>query len=228
MLLIVLGLLTLGVAPAFAFTDNFNRENANNLGPNWTQKVGTMGIEGNQAASWEQYPNYATVNGFSQNYLSTQVSVDAIDINGGLAYVALMFGIASDSQSIFVKVQDQGGNGSFNYYAFYYGNNGGGGKFHLLDTPFDKGRITAWASDVDTFWLGIDSNFDGIYEQTYSYTGWSGYTFGTGVGLGMYGNVRADNFSTEGGGQQVPEPLTALLLGIGLVGIVGSRRRLTR
>lgn len=223
--LFIVGLIVVSsVAPVLAFTDDFNRANSPDLGPNWTLQGGSsIGIVSNQAATTNAGSYYATVNGFSGSYLSTKVSVDAIDIDTNLSYVAVMFGIQTSGESIFVKVQDQGGNGSFNYYAFYYGNNGGG-LFGTLDSPFQAGRITAYAVDADTIRLDIDSNFDGIVDQFYTNSGWSSKTLGTGIGLGMYGTARADNYSTEGGAQTVPEPTTMLLLGLSLAGLAGVSR----
>ena len=219
LLLVALAMAVFAATPLPAFTDDFNRADSLSLGSNWTQ-YGDMGILDNQASSSTRASNYATVNGFSGNYLSTIVSVDAININVGtdVHYVALLFGVASSSESIFVKVQDQGGNGQFNTAFFYYGNNGVDGTYFLLDSPFQQGRIFAWASDIDTMSLGIDTNFDNVLEQTYSTTGWASKTFGDGVGLGLFNNsVRADNFSTER--TPVPEPSTFLLLGGGLAGL---------
>jgi hypothetical protein len=81
--------------------------------------------------------------------------------------------------------------------------------------------MTVWASDADTIELGIDTNFDGVFEQTYSDAGWTSRTLGTGIGLGMLGDVRADNYSAN----VVPEPSTALLLGFGLIGLAGYGRK---
>jgi hypothetical protein len=206
-------------AGADSFFDNFNRADASDLGPNWTVN-GSIGISGNRAASTVQDSNYATVNGFSDSYLTTKLAVDAVNPSA-FNYTALMLGYADADHNLFVKVQVQGGTGGYNYAAFYYGNNLAGSFFGI--TPFDAGRISVYAIDTWTVQLDIDSNFDGFAEQTYThpYTAAEIAGLGTGIGLGMYGAALADNYAAN---NVVPIPGAAWLLGSGLLGLAGWRR----
>lgn len=228
MVILTLGLV-LGLAigaGAASFSDNFNRADAGDLGPNWTAGYGVIGISGNRAASWAFQSNYAVVKGFSDDYRTTKLCVDAVSTSTDLNYVALMLGYADANHSIFVKVQDQEGSDSlYEHAAFYYGNNGGG--FFFTITPFDAGRISVYALDANTIRLDIDSNFDGSPDQTYSYaySNWEIANLGSGIGLGMYGPALADNYCANA---VVPLPGALLLTGTGLLGLMGWRRRLGR
>jgi hypothetical protein len=219
--------LALGVtlpASADSFFDNFNRPDAANLGSNWTTGSGSIGIANNMAASSFSSANYATVNGFSGSYLTTRLSVDALSTSTNLNYVALMLGYANSSNNLFIKVQDQNNANKFGKAAFYYGNNGGGYFFDV--TPFDAGRITVYAINANTIQLDIDSNFDGIADQSYThaYSASQIAALGPGIGLGMYGPALADNYAAN----VVPLPGTLLLFGPGLVGLAALRRKLGR
>jgi hypothetical protein len=218
---LVLGLVI--SAQADSFFDNFNRSDSPNLGPNWTTS-GSIGIASNQAASTNEVANFATVNGFSQSYLTTRLSVDAVSTSTTLNYVALILGYADAAHNIFVKVQNQSDlDNQYHHAAFYYGNNGGG-NFFLLDTPFAQGRISVYALDADTIRLDIDSNFDDVADQfyTWDYSAAQIATLGTGIGLGMYGQALADNYAAN---YAAPLPGTLLLLGPGLIGLAVLRRK---
>jgi hypothetical protein len=225
--------LSLGAGAQVLFSDDFNRPDSSNLGPSWTQVAGSsIGISGGAAiATTHDWP-LAIVNGISVGYQDAVLTVDALHAAAGsLDYVALVYGYKDNDHCLFVKVQQQGAN-QYNYAAFFYGNNGAG-DFFSLSTPFDSARIGTWALDADTIRLGIDTNFDGVWDQTYDYAGVSSLTLGTGVGLGMYSSnsdrgVRADKYVVSGksaGHGDVPEPSTVVFAVGAVLGGVLLRRR---
>jgi hypothetical protein len=224
--------LSLGAGAQVLFSDDFNRPDSSNLGPSWTQVAGSsIGISGNAAiATTHDFP-LAIVNGISVGYQDAVLTVDALHpAAGSLDYVALVYGYKDNDHCLFVKVQQQGAN-QYNWAAFYYGNNNlAGGDFFSLSTPFDSARIGTWALDADKIRLGIDTDFDGVWDQTYDYVGVSSLTLGTGVGLGMYSSnsVLADNFVVSGksaGHGDVPEPSTVVFAVGAVLGGVLLRRR---
>ena len=202
--------------------DDFNRPNAPDLGLNWTIQYANAEIVDGMARALEGAPNaaLATFNGVTAN----NAFVDVYHIGSDTTYLALVLGYEDVSNNYFIKIQDNGGAGAFNYAAFYYGNNGGGGSFFPLDALFSSGRLTAFMSGtIATLW--IDSNFDGTPEQTYTYD-YGTSTGGDGIGLGLYGTARADNFGTGEFVSAIPEPGTLALLacGLGLFGLRARRR----
>jgi hypothetical protein len=196
--------------------DDFNRPDSPTLGSNWTVQVGGAEIYNNtaRALGGSQNPNLVTFNGVSAN----NAFVDVYAVGSGTTYIALDLAFLDANNNYFIKVQHQDAGTDFDHAAFYYGNNGGG-SFFTLSSPFSSGRITAFFSGT-TATLNIDTNFDGITDQSYSYT-YGNSTGGTGIGLGLYGTAQADNF----GSGVVPEPGTLVMFGSGLVGLAGILRR---
>lgn len=216
---VLLAVLLFAASVAYAdILDNFNRPDSPTLGPNWTVQNGGAEIYSltARASGASQSFNLVTYNGVSSN----NAFVDVYSMDSSLAYIALDIAYLDVSNNYFIKVQNQGGGASgFNYAAFYYGNNGPTGDFFLLNSPFTSGQITAsFLGTIAT--LSIDSNFDGIADQTYTFD-YGISTGGTGIGLGLYGTAQADNFGTSA----VPEPGSMLLLGTGLLGVAGAIRR---
>ncbi len=210
-------------ASATVVLDDFNRADGTNMGPNWTEQAGDFGIDGNRASG--RNLSLMTYNGSAS---ATEASVDVfINPNFGVQYGAIVLGYANLSNNLFIKVQSNGGP-AFDYAAFYFGNNGGG-NFFALGSTFTSARITASLTGT-TATLEIDSNFDSIADQVYTYDYSAGQiaALGSGVGLGGYGYTFMDNFASDTGSsgpQNVPEPLSALLFGAGLLGLGGLSRR---
>ncbi len=209
-------------AGAQTFSDDFNRANSGTLGSNWTLVSPTTQIINNAATNGSSSLGLSTVNGYSAAYTAVTVSADVQSGQSGTSYVALVFGYASTSaqQAIFIKIQDNDGNGTFDALGFYTGNNVNSGLsgFGSLSTPFSRAHIAVWASDANTVNLGVDTDFNGTFDQTYSSTGASSLALGTGVGLGLYGTAIADNYLAV-----VPEPATLLVFGLGALAL--RRRR---
>lgn len=211
---LVLALVVAASLASAAILDDFNRPDASTLGPNWTVVAGGAGIVGNRAYGLSDL-SLVVYNGAS----ASSAFVDVYNTGTGLQYAALVLGYSGVNSNYFIKVQNQSGGTQFGNYAFYYGNNGGGGTFAALNTPFSSGRIWATYSGT-TAWLYIDSNFDGIADQQYSHVYGSAVS-GSGIGLGFYGATQVDNF---GAGEpvfgEIPEPATASLVLAGLCAVV--------
>lgn len=188
-------------------SDDFNRPDALTLGPNWTTQAGTVGIMNSQAFGYGL--SYASYNGASSNFVSFDISL----VGGGTSYIAGMLGLGGVDNA-FIKVQNNGGlSRQFDSYAFYTNNNGNG-TFATLTSPFDTAHVEiSMVGYLAT--LKITPNVGGVQTYTHSYV-----LSGTGVGLGFYGDARADNFSTAAGLSTVPEPAAwgLMLIGFGLAG----------
>jgi hypothetical protein len=81
---------------------------------------------------------------------------------------------------------------------------GTGSGFQALDAPFEQARLTVYFSDPDTVVAELDTDFDGIPDQTYTRTGVLGIAAGLGTGFGIgawQAAAEFDNWSvTVGGG----------------------------
>jgi hypothetical protein len=217
---VLLFVAAIAAANAGILLDDFNRPNAATLGPNWTQQAGTDQILNDQATAITDI-SLATFNGVS----STSAFVSVYDNGSGGQYIALDLGFTDATDNFFIKVQNNGDGSAFDYYGFYYGNNGGGGPFAPLSQTFTSALIWATFSGTSAT-LYIDPTFTGVAQQTYTYN-YGSNPGGTGIGLGFWGAAAADNFGEGIPNSATPEPATFWLLSSVLAaGLLGKLRRL--
>lgn len=146
--------------------------------------------------------------------------------NGAFSYAALAIGTSGTApgQGLFVKVQDNNGDGLFDTYGFYTGNNQSSGfsgaMFGVLDNPISRARVSAYV-DGDVVRLGIDSDFDGFSNATTSANGVGELALSDRFGFGISGGAYADNYSATA----VPEPASLAAIGVGLAALRRRRRK---
>ena len=215
-LCIAAGMVFLGGSHASAnllLLDDFNDGSTSG----WTvQTSGSQSESGGVRSGWST--SLETMDGIAES----TVGVDAIHGGGGVAYVALVTLYNDLSDNLFVKLQDNDGNGSFDSVFFYHGNNLSDGLVgaDYYDLSFE----------VSSTYFQLTNNLDGTVSAFVQATGdvidgtlTNSYT-GTGTGLGFYGNGQADNFY-GGPAAVVPEPSSSAMFGIGALGLFGYSRR---
>lgn len=193
-----------------AVLDNFDRPDAETLGPNWTQVAGSSSIISGQATGTSL--SMATFNGGTGN----TVSFDIADVGTGTQYIAAVLGYGAGN-NYFIKVQNNGYSEGFDTFGFYTGNNGSV-YFSNLTSVFTTGHVQAsFSGSIATLLITPTNGATQTYTYDYGYM-----PTGNGVGLGFYGAARADNFAAA-----VPEPETyaMLIAGLGLMGGIARRRK---
>ncbi|HEX5355137.1 MAG TPA: PEP-CTERM sorting domain-containing protein [Aquabacterium sp.] len=200
---------------AMTVADNFN----DGTFSGWTTQAGSFSESGGVLTGTTF--SLATLDGAS----ATTLGVDAIS-GAGVSYVALILNYSSLSDNLFVKLQDNTGDGKFDRVFMYRGNNGSsattGSYYFDLSTEVESSYFEASVNNV----TGLVTAKVGATGDVFSGTLSNSYT-GTGVGIGFYGNATANNYYVP---SAVPEPeaLAMLLAGVGVVGVMARKRRVAR
>lgn len=199
---------------AAVVSDNFNRPDSPDPGPNWSPQAGSWEIISGRARGTDS--SLMTFIGGSFNEPLLRVDAFSAQQAEGPSYVAMVSLFGDLNNNIFIKIQDNDQDGLFDRVYFYYGNNGdpwsgmtGGDYFQDLPTPIAAVHVST-AVLFDSITLQLDTDFDGIADQTYNRGGIPlGSPLGTGIGVGGYGFATVDNFMA------VPEPSPLLLAAAG-------------
>lgn len=220
---VVLGTATVSHAQ---FVDFFNRADAPDLGTDWTLVVNDTKIVSNMVENGTGADGLSVVTGYSAPLLSAVAAVDAFAGQGDNNHVAVLIGYAGvgGAQTLYAKIWDSNGDGIFDLWGLQDGNDGGGLPGALI-TPTSAARIYVWAPTNDIMRMGIDHDMDGTIDETHDRTNmliW-GTNLGTGIGLGIQGSAKADNFMDSF--DPVPEPASMVVLGLGAAALYRRRRK---
>ena len=188
----VLGLATasgaaLCTTSAIAAKDNFDRAA---LGKSWVVPSGdgSLFITNNQLQGDSLSLGYDKKSG-SDSTVSATVYLNSTD----LEYGAVASGDIAGDNNAFVKIQSQNADGMFEYGGFYTGDNIGGSFFQLNSTVPSPATLTvSFCGTVATMKI---KSAAGTQKYKFDY----GTTFGTGGGLGTYGEVSLDNYKSKAG-----------------------------
>lgn len=188
--------------------DDFNRANSGDLGADWTNQSGAIGITGNRAQGITNLSMF-TLNGVNDNYASSTMSCIVDNGGAGLAYVALVAGFADTSNNVFVKLQDNNFDSLMDRVFFYYGNNGGswGSTTYYYDLAVPTATATihlSFDNGGDRAVFTVENDTSGGTEVFYgdNLLGVAG-GLGTGFGMGTFGTCYADDYTVNDGGAQM-------------------------
>jgi hypothetical protein len=211
------------------FSDDFNRPDATTLGPNWTLQSGSFSIVSNRGQSTStgpgQWVQHAAAN---LGYANAKQTLDLI-AGPGFRFGALIFS-AGGTNVLFLKIQDNNGDGTLDTFGFYQGINGGpwtgGTGFGGLAIPTTQCRMTAYfTNNGDVAHIDLDHDFNGTIEESVSSPNLltSGLVLnGTGLGIGCWNIMTFDNWN--GGDGQAPTIIycTAKTNSLGCTPSIGS------
>lgn len=189
-------------------SDDFNRPDSTNMGPDWVEVYGNTAISGNAGvgASGPFSKGWMHHSSFQGNYVDSVQSMD-FQASGVLSNVVLLAGLDPNTWGcVSLKLQDNDGDGLmdrvFFESAFNAGNWGTVGspvKYDLM-TPTASGRLTLKFTDNgDTAVCEIENAASGQTETT-SASGILTFPFpltGDDFGIGHSGSPSFDNWSVS-------------------------------
>lgn len=183
------------------WSDDFNRESFRDL---WKLNTGTLGnffIENNVGAHEKLRTDVVTHLSASAPYQAWSQTIDLRPVTGGLRHVALGCGYGAGN-NLYLKLEATGDSG-FSSIGFYSGVNSSAGWTGAaptsapLSSVFAEGRVqvrfTEGGNKVNVV---VDTDYDGIPDQSYERSGVRSFMAGsgTGFGIGAYSVVRFDNW----------------------------------
>lgn len=181
--------------------DNFERPNGP-LGSSWVVVTGSASIVDKTARASQGFTRYVGNCASDPQTVEADIRV----VGSALQYGALMVD-GNNNNNLFVKVQQQNGNGRFTHVGFYQGNNDtegwggmtGGPAFFTLDDQFVSAHMTVIHNGFGDVTLVLSNIDGGRGRQIYERGGWAPLD-GTRAGFGGFsGTTIIDNWGAGGG-----------------------------
>lgn len=164
------------------------------LGSNWWVHSGTFEIVDQKALGKLAYPNLATYNSVGAVQVEADISLSP---GGGAQYAGLVLNYDEGVTNLFLKLQDNDGNGTFEHGACYTGNNNSGAAFGLeffaLSSPFSSAHMRVSVNEDRVVHITLTKIDGGSGSQYYQCAG-APPAEGYGVGMASWGGGRVDNF----------------------------------
>jgi hypothetical protein len=172
------------------FTINNNRGSCNAGTDSWIEHTLAAGFYGDMTVAVDFLPRVA---------------------GSSLIYVGFAIGLQPSWESIFIKLQDNNGDGNYDRLFFEPAINAGGGwtagYVHNLAVPTPSGRMSAYfTGGGDVANLDIDRNFDGVVDEHFQVPGIlaANLNLGSRVAICCYGAPAFDNFVCTDGSTPAP------------------------
>lgn len=197
-----------------SWSDDFNRPNASTLGPDWSPMNGNFGISSNRGYGIATQHGIAVHATAAATYSDVVNTIDFLPLlqPPPLHYVGLAIGFAPSWASIFVKIQDNNGDGLYDRVFFWSGVNAGNSwntpSNMDLATPTASGRMKVYfTNNGDTANADIDRDFDGNFDEHFELSGIlaANLPLGSELAIVTYGSPAFDNWCAING---TPPPAT--------------------
>jgi len=205
---LAIALITSGASAQWS--DDFNRPDGA-IGGDWTEVSGGWQITSLQGAHVSSGVNEVLQhNSASLAYTDAVVELDVFAPGTSSQFSGVLIGLGG-SDAIMVKIQDQiSGTPGFSNIGIYhltsatgYGAwTGTGTGFATLTAPFLSAHMTVTFPTPDVIQVDLDTDFDGLADQTYTKDSVLTLAANLGLGYGITGwgaTALFDNFSVSGG-----------------------------
>jgi hypothetical protein len=200
----------------------------------WSTSNGTASTSGTTFASaavydWGSY-GLGVVNAYE---IASNVGPHATDNVYGTDAILLSFSSAVNLTNVKVGwtgTTNTGTDSDFSVLAYTGSGTGAVGGTTLTGTASTSTLLTSGWQVVGNYGNSVDNANVAISSQLYSHY-WLVSAYNSAFGTGTTLNVGNDYFkllSVAGNTQNVPEPGSLVLLGVGLIGVVASRRQKTK
>ncbi len=194
-------------ALAQTFSDDFDRPNGTNMGPDWSEVAGDHLIASNRGSGTSGNSLMLHASGAGDYVDALAQIVVAAPIDAQLRYVSIVLADGG-ARNLFTKLQDNNSDGQYDTIYFYSNDNGTAyGTSPIATTaPVGSCRMIQYVTnDGDTMNVDLDVDFDGVVDQHYESSGILAFAsqLGTGLGIGTFGPAEFDDWTVTFGAQGI-------------------------